>query len=32
LRKYAAVPPPQVPTPADEIIKRFRTNDRQQSP
>lgn len=32
LRKYAAVPPPQVPTPADEIIKRFRTSDRQQSP
>ena len=32
LRKYAAVPPPQAPTPADEIIKRFRTNERQQSP
>jgi peptidoglycan hydrolase-like protein with peptidoglycan-binding domain len=32
LRKYAAVPPPQAPTPADETIKRFRTNERQQSP
>jgi len=32
LRKYVAVPPPQVPAPADEIIKRFRANDRQQSP
>ncbi len=32
LRKYAAVPPPQAPAPADEIIKRFRANERQQSP
>ena len=32
LRQYAAVPPPQAPTPADEIIKRFRTTERQQSP
>lgn len=32
LRKYMAVPPPQAPTPADEIIKRFRSNERQQSP
>jgi peptidoglycan hydrolase-like protein with peptidoglycan-binding domain len=32
LRKYAAVPPPQAPTPADETIKRFRTNERRQSP
>ncbi len=32
LRKYVAVPPPQAPTPADEIIKRFRANERQQSP
>jgi len=32
LRKYVAVPPPQVPTPADETIKRFRGNERQQSP
>jgi peptidoglycan hydrolase-like protein with peptidoglycan-binding domain len=32
LRKYVAVSPPQVPTPADEIIKRFRGNERQQSP
>ena len=32
LRKYTAVPPPPVPTPADAIIKRFRTSDRQQSP
>ena len=32
LRKYVAVPPPQAPTPADEVIKRFKTNERQQSP
>lgn len=32
LRKYVAVPPPQAPTPADEIIKRFRANERRQSP
>jgi hypothetical protein len=32
LRKYVAVPPRQVPTPADETIKRFRGNERQQSP
>jgi peptidoglycan hydrolase-like protein with peptidoglycan-binding domain len=32
LRKYVAVPPPQVPTRADEIIKRFRSNEPQQSP
>lgn len=32
LRKYAAVPPPQAPTPADETIKRFRANERRESP
>jgi peptidoglycan hydrolase-like protein with peptidoglycan-binding domain len=32
LRKYLAVPPPHAPTPADEIIKRLRANERQQSP
>jgi lysozyme family protein len=31
LRKYIAVPPPQTPTPADEVIARFRT-ERRESP
>jgi peptidoglycan hydrolase-like protein with peptidoglycan-binding domain len=29
LRKYVAVPPPQAPTPADEVIKRFKATERQ---
>jgi peptidoglycan hydrolase-like protein with peptidoglycan-binding domain len=29
LRKYVAVPPPQAPSPADEIIRRFKTTERQ---
>ena len=31
LRKYIAVPPPQSPTPADQVIARFRT-ERRESP
>jgi len=31
LRKYVAVPPPQSPTPADQVIARFRT-ERRESP
>jgi len=31
LRKYMSVPPPQVPTQADEVIRRFRT-ERRESP
>jgi putative peptidoglycan binding protein len=31
LRKYLAVPPPQVPSPADQVIMRFRT-ERRESP
>jgi len=31
LRKYIAVPPPQAPTPADQVIARFRT-ERHESP
>jgi hypothetical protein len=29
LRKYMSVPPPQVPTQADEVIRRFRTERRE---
>ena len=29
LRKYMAVPPPQPPTPADQVIARFRTERRE---
>ena len=29
LRKYVAVPPPQVPGPADKAIAQFRTEQRQ---
>jgi hypothetical protein len=29
LRKYVAVPPPQAPSPADEVIKRFKATERQ---
>jgi peptidoglycan hydrolase-like protein with peptidoglycan-binding domain len=29
VRKYVAVPPPQAPTPADEVIKRFKATERQ---
>src|SRR5713101_5279852 len=33
LRRYSSVPPPQVPTPAQQIIAQFgRANDRGQSP
>jgi len=31
LRKYMSVPPPAVPTQADEVIRRFRT-ERRESP
>ena len=31
LRNYIAVPPPQSPTPADQVIARFRT-ERRESP
>jgi putative peptidoglycan binding protein len=31
LRKYMSVPPPTVPTQADEMIRRFRT-ERRESP
>ena len=31
LRSYVAVPPPQAPTPADQVIARFRT-ERRESP
>jgi len=31
LRKYVAVPPPQAPSPADQVIARFRT-ERRESP
>lgn len=31
LRKYMSVPPPPVPTQADEVIRRFRT-ERRESP
>jgi peptidoglycan hydrolase-like protein with peptidoglycan-binding domain len=30
LRKYIAVPPPQVPSPADKALAPFRTNERRQ--
>jgi hypothetical protein len=29
LRQYIAVPPPQAPTPADQVIARFRTERRE---
>jgi Putative peptidoglycan binding domain len=29
LRKYIAVPPPQPPSPADQVIARFRTERRE---
>ena len=29
LRKYVAVPPPQGPTPSDQVIARFRTERRE---
>jgi len=31
LRKYIAVPPPQVPSPADRVLAPFRTNERRES-
>jgi len=30
LRKYVAVPPPQVPSPADKAIAEFRTAEQRQ--
>ena len=30
LRKYIAVPPPQVPSPADKTIAQFRTGEQRQ--
>ena len=32
LRKYVAVPPPQVPGPADKAIAQFRTAEQRQGP
>ena len=32
LRKYVAVPPPQVPSGADQAIARFRANERREGP
>lgn len=32
LRKYIAVPPPQVPRPADRALAPFRANQRRESP
>jgi putative peptidoglycan binding protein len=32
LRKYIAVPPPQVPSAADQAIARFRTNELREGP
>jgi peptidoglycan hydrolase-like protein with peptidoglycan-binding domain len=32
LRKYVAVPPPQVPSPADKTISQFRTGEQRQGP
>jgi peptidoglycan hydrolase-like protein with peptidoglycan-binding domain len=29
LRRYIAVPPPKVPSPADEVIARFRSERRE---
>ena len=31
LRKYIAVPPPQVPRPADRTLAPFRSNERRES-
>jgi hypothetical protein len=31
LRKYIAVPPPQVPSPADQTLASFRTNERREA-
>lgn len=31
LRKYIAVPPPQVPSPADRTLAPFRSNERRES-
>ena len=31
LRKYIAVPPPQVPSPADRALAPFRANERRES-
>jgi hypothetical protein len=31
LRKYIAVPPPQVPSPADRTLAPFRANERRES-
>ena len=32
LRKYVAVPPPQVPSPPDKVISQFRANETRQGP
>jgi hypothetical protein len=31
LRKYIAVPPPQIPSPADRALAPFRANERRES-
>jgi hypothetical protein len=31
LRKYIAVPPPQVPSPADQTLAPLRTNERRET-
>ena len=31
LRKYIAVPPPQVPSPADQTLASFRANERREA-
>jgi len=31
IRKYIAVPPPQVPSPADRALAPFRANERRES-
>lgn len=32
LRKYIAVPPPQVPRPEDQVIARFKAGERREGP
>jgi len=32
LLKYIAVPPPQVPSPADRVIGRFKASERREGP
>ena len=32
LRKYIAVAPPKVPSPADQVIERFKASERREGP